>query len=178
MTDARQNPLRPQRLFALLASLSLLASAFAGCGEPPEAAANLRGRGPMVSRYADITLCTTARYEGPETPLYSNRPYHTQSRVDSLRGLTFCRGERHGTNIWIIDVSQTTRLSALGNAGFGLEDRGWTATEARVRVEAAGTPFDRSYTRRIEPGRYVIRQGFSRAAPLVFWDDAVVEVAH
>lgn len=176
MTDVREDSPRPQLLVALLASLTLLAPAFTGCSEPPEAAGDLRGRGPLVSLHADITRCTTARYEGPETRLYSNRPYHTEGRVDSLLGLGFCRGERHGTNVWTIDVSQATTLRALGNVGFGLEDRGWSPQAERVRVEAAGTPLDRVYTRRVEAGRYVIRQGFTRAAPLVFWDESAVAV--
>jgi hypothetical protein len=185
----RRHGLRPRLPFApfealrcfeaagLFAALGLLASAFTACSEAPDAAANLRGRGPLVSPYADITHCATARYDGPETPLYSNRPYHTQAPVESVRGHVFCRGERHGTNVWIIDVSHATRLVAFGNADFGLEDRDWTASDESVRVEAAGIPFDRVYTRHVEPGRYVIRQGFSSSAPLVFWDDAAVAPA-
>jgi hypothetical protein len=38
-------------------------------------------------------------------------------------------------------------------------------------------PLDRVYTKHFPPGRYVIRQGFTRTAPLVFWDEAAVRLA-
>jgi len=135
------------------------------------------GRGPLVSAYDEITSCEAAVYRGSDTPLYSNRPYHTAQPVQSAMGLGFCRGGRHGTDVWILDVTRATTLLAFGNAAFGLEQRGWTRSEEPLLVEAAGVPFDRLYTRSIEPGRYVIRQGFTRAAPIVLFDTEAVHPA-
>jgi hypothetical protein len=113
-------------------------------------------------------------YRGPETALYADRPYHTAERVDAAVGLAFCRGARHGANVWIVEVSQPTALVVFGSEAFGLERSGWAATPEPVFVAAAGLPFDRIYTKRFDPGRYVIRQGFAATAPIVLWDEAAV----
>jgi len=159
---------------ALAHLLTIAAAARAGGpgGDPRQ-----RGRGPLLSPYAEITACERAVYRGPETRLYANRPYHTAAQVGAVVGHAFCRGARHGTGIWIIDVLRPTTLVAFGNAEFGLEARGWAVSDAEVYVGAAGVALDRVYTRRVEPGRYVIRQGFTPAAPVVFWDEADVRLA-
>jgi hypothetical protein len=155
----------------------LLAIAAAGCGEEPAGNAFGTGRGFLVSPYAETASCTRAVYRGPETALYSNRPYHTAERVEAAAGLGFCRGARHGTNVWIVEISRPTALVAFGSASFGLERRGWTPSDEALLVAAAGLPLDRIYTKRFAPGRYVIRQGFTNTAPLVFWDREAVRLA-
>ncbi len=142
--------------------------------------ANLRGRGQLVAPLAAATTCDPAVYEGPGTQLYSNRPYHTEGRVDALVGHAFCRGERHGNRVWTLEVSKTTQLFALGTTGHDLGRTGWKRIDSRVRVQAAGAAFDGLYARSFAPGRYVIRQDFSRTAPPVFWapnDARVVPVS-
>jgi hypothetical protein len=160
-----------------LALTSLLMIASTACGENSPDELPSRGRGPLVSPFDEITACEPAVFRGPQTPLYSNRPYHTAQSVHAARGLSFCRGARHGTNVWIVDISRATTLVAFGTSAFGLERRGWQASPDPVRVEAAGVVFDRVYTRRIEPGRYVIRQGFTPSAPIVLWEPEAVRPA-
>jgi len=178
--DATGLPKRPSRARGAvigLALLNLLIFASTACGEDTPDEGLLRGRGPLVSDYDAITACEAAVYQGTDTPLYSNRPYHTAQPVRAAQGLGFCRGARHGTNVWILEVTRSTTLVAFGNAAFGLEGRGWTRSDEAVLVAAAGVPLDRIYTRRVEPGRYVIRQGFTRAAPIVLWDTAAAQPA-
>jgi hypothetical protein len=161
-----------------LACANLLIFAPLACGEKPIEAQTLRGRGPLVSPLAEITACERATYRGPETALYSNRPYHTEAPVERAVGLAFCRAARHGTQVWILEVTRATTLVAFGNAAFDLDTRGWAPSDDVLQVDAAGTPLDRVYTRRVEPGRYAIRQGFTRSAPIVLWDpDAATVVA-
>ena len=155
----------------------LLAIAAAGCGETPGSDTVVKGRGLLVSPYAETTACVRAVYRGPETALYSDRPYHTAQRVEAAAGLGFCRGARHGTNVWIVEISRPTTLVAFGAASFGLERRGWSPRDEALLVAAAGVPLDRVYTKGYPPGRYVIRQGFTRTAPLIFWDQAAVHLS-
>jgi hypothetical protein len=151
--------------------------ASAGCSEDPKPDAASGGRGTLVSPYAEVTSCAKTVYRGPETALYANRPYHTAGRVDAAAGLAFCRGERHGTNVWIVEISKPTTLVAFGSEAFGLERRGWAPIEEALFVAASGLSLDRIYTKHFGPGRYVIRQGFAPTAPLVFWDEAAVRLA-
>ena len=176
-TGTRTKPSRVHGAAIGLALLNLLTFAMTACDENLPDERILHGRGPLVSEYATITACETAIYRGAETPLYSNRPYHTTEPVHGVQGMGFCRGARHGTNVWILEVARTTTLAAFGNQAFGLEGRGWTLSDASVLVAAAGVPFDRVYTRRIEPGRFVIRQGFTRSAPIVFWDTKAARIS-
>ena len=177
MVDLRKaRPGLRARVVALAAAHLLTIAAAAGGDE----AANRswqRGRGPLVSLYADLTACNAAVYRGPETPLYSNRPYHTSERAEAALGLHFCRGPRHGTQLWIIEVSKPTTLVAFGNAALGLELRGWERSAASVRVEAAGLALNAIYTKKLPAGRHVIRQGFSATAPVVLWDSEAVKIA-
>jgi hypothetical protein len=129
----------------------------------------LRGHGKLVSPVEEATACTRTVYEGPRTALYSDRPYHTATRVEPLVGHVFCQTARHGTQSWTVEISHPTQLLTLGNEGHRLEDMGWRRLDENVRVEAAGVPFDALYAKRFEPGRYVIRQDFSRTPPPVFW---------
>jgi hypothetical protein len=175
-SGSRKKPARVRRAAIGLALLNLLTFA-AGCGENLPDERMLRGRGPLVSEYDAITACETAIYRGADTPLYSNRPYHTAEPVRSAESLAFCRGARHGTNVWILEVTRPTTLVAFGNRAFGLERRGWTLDGAPVFVAAAGVPLDRVYTRRIEAGRFVIRQGFTRSAPIVFWNSEAAAIS-
>jgi len=159
-----------------VALANLLTLASTGCGETPQPDAAPAGRGALVSPYAEVTSCAKAVYRGPETALYANRRYHTAERADAAVGLAFCRGMRHGTNVWIVEISQPTALIAFGSEAFGLERRGWAATPEALFVAASGLPLDRIYTKHFDPGRYVIRQGFAATAPLVFWDEAAVQL--
>jgi hypothetical protein len=120
--------------------------------------------------------CRLALYEGPRTQLYSDRPYHTETRVQPIVGRVFCQAERHGTRSWIVEVARPTELLTLGNDGYHLEDEGWHRLGTSVRVEAAGVPFDALYSKRFAPGRYVIRQDFSRTPPPVFWSREDVRI--
>jgi hypothetical protein len=168
-------------LAALLALAQLLAPAAPTDASPPASeemereclpllrGSLLRGRGELVRDYRSATYCREEVYQGPHTRLYSDRPYHTAEKVDALAGLVFCMSERHGTHSWIIEVSKSTEIHVLGTETYGLEQKGWKRLDARVRVEAAGEDFDGLYSRTFQSGRYVIRQDFSRTAPLVFW---------
>jgi hypothetical protein len=159
-----------------VALASLLAMAPAGCSQDPESEGAPRGRGTLVSPYQKITSCSKAVYRGPETLLYADRPYRTAERVDAAVGLAFCRGARHGANVWIVEVSKATTFVAFGNEALGLDERGWAPSEEALSVATAGAPLDRIYTKRFAPGRYVIRQGFATSAPVVLWDDEAVRL--
>jgi hypothetical protein len=176
MNDVRGKNIGARAAVVAVALVNLLTIASAGYGKNPERDAAPGGRGALVSPYAEVTSCAKAVYRGPETALYANRPYHTAERVDAAVGLAFCRGTRHGTNVWIVEISKPTTLVAFGSEAFGLERRGWTRIEEALFVVAAGLPLDRIYTKRFGPGRYVIRQGFAATAPLVFWDEAAVKL--
>jgi hypothetical protein len=155
----------------VIALAGLLTIASAGCGQNPGSEAAPGGRGTLVIPYQKITSCSKAVYRGPETVLYADRPYHTAERVDAAVGLAFCRGARHGTNMWIVEVSKLTTFVAFGNEALGLEQRGWVPSEEALSVATSGVPLDRIYTKHFAPGRYVIRQGFATTAPVVLWDD-------
>jgi hypothetical protein len=163
----------PSRLaLALLAGTALLTLA----GGPDRA--GLRGRGPLVGSWEATTRCEEATYLGSETALYSNRPYRTDAPVDALIGSRFCRGERHGTRVWIVELQRAAPLTVLATSDYGLETRGWETLDARVRVKAAGLELDQLYRKHFEPGKYVIRQGFAATAPVLFWRGDAVRVAH
>jgi hypothetical protein len=178
---ARQTRLGLPSLAAALALTQLLAPTAPTGASPPVSEKTelecapvmkrslLRGRGELVRAYPFATHCTEVVYQGPRTRLYSDRPYHTEERVDALADLVFCESRRHGTSSWIIEVSRPTEIRVLGTEAYGLEEKGWRGLDERVRVEAAGAAFDTLYGKTFQPGRYVIRQDFSRTAPLVFW---------
>ena len=177
MTGTRGKNIGTRATFIAVALANLLTIALAACGENSGSAGAQGGRGPLVSPYDELASCAKAVYRGPNTALYSNRPYHTARQVDAAVGLAFCRGARHGTSVWTVEVSRPTTLVAFGTEAFGLEQRGWTASEEAIFVTAAGVPLDRVYTKRFPAGRYVIRQGFTPTAPIVFWDDTAVRLA-
>jgi hypothetical protein len=137
--------------------------------QAPLARILLQGHGKLVSPVDDATACTRTVYQGPGTALYSDRPYRTATRVEALVGRIFCQAPRHGTRSWIVEVSHPTQMLTLGNEGHQLATMGWRRLDASVLVEAAGVPFDALYAKGFEPGRYVIRQDFSRTPPPVFW---------
>ena len=176
MTGIRGKTIGARAAVSALALANLLTIASPGRGQDPAGGAALAGRGALVAPYAEITSCSQAVYRGPKTALYANRPYHTAERVDSAVGLVFCRGNRHGTDLWIVEVSKPTTLVAFGSEAFGLERRGWALSEETVFVAAAGVPFDRIYTKHLAPGRYVVRQGFAPTAAIVFWDAEAVRL--
>ena len=140
------------------------------------AAARLRGRGALVANRPAWGGCQAAAYAGPETKLYSDRPYRTASRVDALEGLRFCRGARHGTAQWLFEVERPTTLYALASTAFELEREGWVVADTSVRVAAAGAGFDRLYRRELPPGRYAVRQGYAATALPVFWREGEVRL--
>ena len=176
MTGIRGKTIGARATVIALALANLLIIASPGRGQHPAKSAAPAGRGALVTPYTEITFCSQAVYRGPETALYANRPYHTAERVDSAVGLAFCRGNRHGTNLWIVEVSKPTTLVAFGSQAFGLERRGWAPSEEALFVAAAGVPLDRIYTKHFGPGRYVVRQGFAPTAPIIFWDAEAVRL--
>jgi hypothetical protein len=176
MTEAREGKTGARAAVIAVAFASLLATAPAGCSQDPESKAAPRGRGTLVSPHQKITSCSKDVYRGPETLLYADRPYRTAERVDAAVGLAFCRGARHGTNLWTVEVSKATTFVAFGNEALRLDQRGWTPSEETLSVVTSGAPLDRIYTKRFAPGRYVIRQGFATTAPVVLWDDEAVRL--
>jgi hypothetical protein len=176
MTGTRGKRIGARAACIAVALGNLLTIASVGCGEKPGIGPALRGRGTLVAPLEAIASCSKAVYRGPETPLYSNRPYHTAERVDAAVGLAFCRGARHGTSLWIVEVSQPTTLLAFGTEAFGLAERGWARSKATLLVFFNDTATTEIYTKRFTPGRYVIRQGFTPTAPVVFWDEEAVRL--
>lgn len=174
MIGIRSEGIGARATVCAISLVNLLTFSLAACSADPEDLAVREGRGPLVAPAGEITSCERAVYRGPDTLLYSNRPYHTADLVETAAGLSFCRGARHGTNVWTVEVSRPTTFVVFASASFGLERRGWTASGDGVFVAAAGVPFDRVYTKRFAPGRYVIRQGFTPSAPIVLWDAAAV----
>jgi hypothetical protein len=138
-------------------------------------AASPRGRGALIAEHLPRGGCQATPYTGPETRLFSDRPYHTASRVEALDSHRFCRGKRHGTAPWLFEVERPTTLHALASADFGLEREGWVVADDSVRVAAAGAAFDRLYRRDLSPGRYVVRQGYATTALPVFWREGDVK---
>jgi hypothetical protein len=114
--------------------------------------------------------CQPVDYAGPQTRLYSDRPYATQQPVPALAGHRFCRGERHGQDLWILDVGRPTHLYTLAAARYALERAGWRLYPQPVRVDAEELDFDRLYQLRVEPGRYAIHYGHARTANPIFWN--------
>ncbi len=133
-------------------------------------AAFLRPGGGVLGRFAPERRCEAVDYAGPQTLLYADRPYHTAEPVQVLRGHRFCRGKRHGRDLWILDVGRPTHLYALASAHYDLERAGWQLYPQPVRVKAAGHAFDRLYQLRVEPGRYAIHYGHATTANPVFWN--------
>jgi hypothetical protein len=90
--------------------------------------------------------------------------------VAPLEGTLFCRGKRHGRDLWILDVSRATALFTLASAAHELEASGWRLFPEPVRVDAAGLALDRLYRLRVKPGRYAIHYGRATTASPVFWN--------
>lgn len=126
--------------------------------------------GSVLGRFLRRRSCEAVTYAGPATQLYSDRPYHTSAPVAELEGHLFCRGKRHGRDLWILDVSHKTRLYALAAEKHRLERSGWTKLPQPVRVEAAGLALDGLYELRVGPGRYAIHYGHASTANPVFWN--------
>lgn len=122
--------------------------------------------------------CEQVRYLGPETALYSDRPYRTNGVIGALEGYSFCRSHRHGQEVWLLEVVRATTLLTLASGRHQLEEAGWKRVDVAVRVDAAGLPLDGLYEHRVEPGRYAIHYGQARTANPVFWrpEDARVIV--
>ncbi len=120
--------------------------------------------------------CDAATYTGPETQLYSDRPYHTREKIPVLEGLRFCRAGRHAREVWILDVARDTTLYAIGSAKFELDEAGWHALAAPVDVRATGISFDTVYAKRVGRGRYVIHYGHAATGLPVFWRPGDVRI--
>lgn len=129
----------------------------------------VRPGGSVLGRFAR-RACEAVAYAGPETRLYSDRPYHTAEKVPVLEGQQFCRDKRHGRGLWILDVHEPTALYTIATARHELERSGWRLYPEPVRVEAAGLTLDRLYRLRVEPGRYAIHHGHATTANPVFWN--------
>jgi len=120
--------------------------------------------------------CEPVEYAGPETPLYSDRVYHTQQRVAALAGQVFCRGARHGSALWLLDVRERTTVHAIASDAYGLEDVGWQPVAEPVSVAAAGISFDRLYALPLQPGRHLLHYGHVATAIPVFWDPEAARI--
>jgi hypothetical protein len=126
--------------------------------------------GGPVRRVSGDGVCRPVAYTGPETLLYADRTYHTRQRVRALGGRVFCRANRHGQALWLLEVSAATTLHALASQTYRLEESGWEALAEPVLVAAAGRSFDRLYARRVRPGRYLLHHGHTGSAIPIFWD--------
>jgi hypothetical protein len=125
---------------------------------------------PIASR------CEQVAYQGPQTALYSDRPYRTGGMVPALTGYSFCRSHRHGQEVWLFEVVRPTAFLTLASGRHRLEEAGWRRTDVAVRVEAAGLPLDGLYQYSALPGRYAIHYGHARTANPVFWRPADVRL--
>lgn len=132
--------------------------------------------GDPVRRVSGQGACRPVTYTGPETLLYTDRLYHTQQRVRTLGGQVFCRANRHGQALWLLEVSAATSLHALASQIYRLEESGWEALEEAVLVAAAGRSFDRLYARRVRPGRYLLHHGHTGSAIPIFWDPRAAHI--
>jgi len=168
-----------------LAAASMLCGGLAagGCGEqqpsPREEPSEDRlaaSRGPVLP-LSERNTCEVIPYEGRQTRLYSDRPYHTQQDVAVLEGRVFCRSTRHGDAIWLLEVQTPTLVHAFASEAFQLEDAGWQRVAGEVTVAAAGTSFDGIYAQNLEPGRYLLHHGHVSTAIPIFWDPSAARVA-
>ncbi len=137
--------------------------------QAPPGASLVRPTGSVLGRFAQ-SPCRAVAYTGPETRLYSDRPYHTAQAVPVLEGQRFCRDERQGRGLWILEVQRPSALYTIATAGHELERSGWRLYPEPVRVEAEDLNLDRLYRLRIEPGRYAIYYGHASPANPVFWN--------
>jgi hypothetical protein len=126
----------------------------------------------VVGPFPPGGACAPVAYTGPETLLYSDRPYHTRAKIDALQGTRFCRAGRHAREIWILDVVRNTTLYALASPKFELEKEGWRPLAADVAVRAAGVSFDTLDVKPVGPGRYVVHHGHTATTHPVFWRPA------
>ena len=131
---------------------------------------------PAGSPLGIAPRCEQVRYQGPQTALYSDRPYRTDGVVGALEGYSFCRSHRHGQEVWLLEVVRATTFLTLASERHQLEEAGWKRVDVPVRVDAAGLSLDRLYERRLEPGRYAIHYGQARTANPVFWRPADARV--
>jgi hypothetical protein len=129
---------------------------------------------PAGAPLAIAPRCEQVAYQGPQTALYSDRPYRTAGVVPALEGFSFCRSHRHGQEVWLFEAVRPTTLLTLASERHQLEGAGWKRLDVAVRVEAAGLPLDGLYEHRIEPGRWAIHYGHARTANPVFWRPADV----
>ena len=120
--------------------------------------------------------CEQVAYQGPQTALYSDRPYRTSGVVRELEGYSFCRSHRHGQEAWLLEVGRPTTLLTLASDRHQLEEAGWKRVDTPVNVEAAGLRLDGLYERHVAPGRYAIYYGHARTANPVFWKPADARV--
>ena len=127
---------------------------------------------PAGAPLAIAPRCEQVAYQGPQTALYSDRPYRTSGVVRALEGYSFCRSHRHGQEVWLFEVVRATTFLTLASERHQLEEAGWKRLDVPVRVDAAGLPLDGLYERRVDPGRYAIHYGHARTANPVFWRPA------
>ena len=131
---------------------------------------------PAGSPLEVLPRCEQVLYLGPQTMLYSDRPYRTDGVVGALEGHRFCRSFRHGQGVWLFEVVRATTLLTLASEQHQLEAAGWKRVDVPVRVDAAGLRLDRLYEYRIGPGRYAIHYGHGQTANPVFWKSADAHV--
>ena len=166
---------RARKRVALLLLGILLGSA-SGAAEEPGTRPFVRPAGVLLGPFEKYSDCEQVPYAGPQTRLYSDRPYHTRASVASLEGHRFCRSQRHGHDLWLIEVLRDTTLFTLASARHDLEASGWERVDEPVFVAAAAVSLDRLYRNRVGPGGYAIHYGHARTAVPVFWRPADVRV--
>lgn len=134
--------------------------------------------GQLVGDYDPAYFCDEARYEGKETPLYTDRPYHTQPNIGLIKGFHFCRTVRHGETYSLIKVAKPTTLYVIGVEAMRLDFLGWEEVHQDVFIKADGLSFDRLYRKYFLPGRYIVNHAFRKSSVPVFWDSNEVTVIH
>jgi hypothetical protein len=180
VTRARHHSTNARPACAVIA-LVLLSIGASGSGGTASAGGSaetlLRPASGVIGPLPRHRGCELTEYRGSSTPLYTDRPYHTAGDVPELSGLSFCRGKRHGQEMWILDVTRPTTLYTLASASHALERGGWRRLPRPVRVDAAGLALDRLYAWRIAPGRFAIHHGHATTANPVFFDAANARIA-
>lgn len=143
-----------------------------------------RQHAPYLQRVTDEQVpaqskaVNTATYEGDRTFLWTDRDYHTTTRVGRLSGKVFTRIGRREHAPYYLRVLRSTRLYTLAN-GDRLEGlKEWTVLEDSVLVLDAYAPrtFDRVLMLVVEVGTYRMANPTKGPSHPLFFDPADVQV--
>lgn len=127
---------------------------------------------------ADLPPAPTGIYEGPGTPLWSDRDYHTFHVVPRLQGLHFARIGRREEDPLLLHVDRSTTLYTLANHGRAQGPSGWSVLPDSVLIPDSYAPrtFDRLWQRQVGPGVYLVRSPRNGPSHPVFFDASAVRV--